>query len=98
MSVLKEVVIVGEFNLPSLDWNSDNVLHSCVAPCEMLFFSDFSLLRLREWVKENAFVDSGNALHLVESTFVDSGKVSNWLVTFLCLHISLDVTSLPSCP
>ena len=42
-----EVIIVGDFNLPSLDWSSDNMLHGYVPPGEMLFFYCFSLLGLR---------------------------------------------------
>ena len=32
-----EVIIVGDSNLPSLDWGSDNVLHGYVPPREMFF-------------------------------------------------------------
>ena len=64
----KEVIIVGDFNLPSLDWCSDNVLHGYVPPREMLFFDCFCTLELSQWVEEGTFVDSDNILDLVLTT------------------------------
>ena len=37
-SVGTEVIIFGDFNLPSLDWSSENAVHSYVPNCELLFF------------------------------------------------------------
>ena len=62
----KEVIIVGAFKLPLLDWSSDNVLHGYMPPCEM-FFDCFSLLG----VEEGAFVDSAIVLDLVLTTEMD---------------------------
>ena len=73
----KEVIIVCDFNLPSLDWGSDNVLHGYVPPRQMLFFDCFSLLGLSQWVEEGTFVDSSNVLDLVLTTERDRvGDVS----------------------
>ena len=53
----REVIILGDFNLPSYDWRVENVVDGYVPPREMLFFISFSLLGLSQRVKEGTFAD-----------------------------------------
>ena len=66
-----EVIILGDFNLLSLDWSSDNVAGGYVHPRELLFFDRFSLLGLCQWVRKGTFVNSNNILDLVLTTEAD---------------------------
>ena len=56
----REVVILGDFNLPSLDWIEEYVIGGYVPPRDMVFFDCFGLLDLNQWVKEGTFLDSNN--------------------------------------
>ena len=57
----KEIVVMGDFNLPSIQWANDT-------PCrdlpliELQFYYCFMALGLTQWVKESTFVPSGNIL------------------------------------
>ena len=64
----REVLILGDFDLPSLDWMVKNVIGSYAPPREMFFFDSFSLLGLSQRVKEGTFIDSNNILDLVLTT------------------------------
>ena len=54
----REVIILGDFNLPSLDWKVENVIGGYGPPREMFFFDSFSLLGFGQWIKEGTFIDS----------------------------------------
>ena len=40
----KEVLIMGDFNLPSLDWSGDNVLSNYILPNDQEFLNAFNLV------------------------------------------------------
>ena len=61
----KEVVVLGDFNLPSLRWASYDLLNDYVAPLDLEFFSCFMQLGLNQWVQEGTFLGSNNILDLV---------------------------------
>ena len=80
----KEVVIVGDFNLPSIGWTQDDRTASCSA-LDKMFFETFLSLGLTQWVLQPTFPRSGNILDIVLTTEPD--RVG-----------TLDVlTPLPSC-
>ena len=64
----KEVIILGDFNLPSLDWTLDDVLDRYVTPTDEMFYSGFMEAGLVQWVREGTFFPSGNVLDLVLTT------------------------------
>ena len=63
----KEVVILGDFNLPSVDWCAVDVGRG-VSSVDLSFLEVFLGLGLRQWVKEATFPSSGNILDLVLTT------------------------------
>ena len=69
--IAREVLLLGDFNLPSLNWGLENVLQGYIPPRELLFFDTFCSLGLNQWVKEGTFVDSNNILDLILSTEAD---------------------------
>ena len=58
----KEVLVLGDFNLPAIDWAYPN-LHC--PPLERMFFDAFLTVGLHQWVTEPTFPKSGNTLDLV---------------------------------
>ena len=63
----KEVLLLGDFNLPTLAWNtSDPTLHA--SPFDRQSFEVFTSLGLTQWVSEPTFPRSGNILDLILST------------------------------
>ena len=63
-SVGKEIVCLGDFNLPNLSWNSDIPTDQCT-PLERSFFELFNNLGMLQWVKESTYPRSGNILDLM---------------------------------
>ena len=61
----KEVVILGDFNLPSLKWSCPNPISGYVSPVDMSCFDTFSLLGLDQLVSEATFALSSNIIDLV---------------------------------
>ena len=84
----REVVILGYFNLPSLDCSAAiaNVIGGHVPPREILFFDSFSLFVLSQWVKDATFVDSNNILNLVLTELDRIGDVSVLEPFPICHH------------
>ena len=60
----KEVIFLGDFNLPSIKWGADDII-SLVQPNDALFFNCFTSLGLTQWIKEPTFLPSGNILDLI---------------------------------
>ena len=54
-SVGKELVILGDFNLPSLKWSAATVFDSYVSPNDRLFHDCFVDCGLVQWVEFGAF-------------------------------------------
>jgi hypothetical protein len=75
----KEVVVLGDFNLPTVDWGSEvGCVPRGMGVRDGLFLDCFSSLGLVQWVFEPTFVDSGNILDLVltsEDDRIDSVQV-----------------------
>ena len=60
----KEVVVMGNFNLPTIDWSSD-IFDGYIRPIDMQFLDCFSSLGLLQWIREPTFLLSDNILDLV---------------------------------
>ena len=59
----KEVILIGDFNLPSIDWLVDPPTASNVT--DSSFLECFSSLGLTQWVHDSTYPRSGNILDLV---------------------------------
>ena len=59
----KEVILIGDFNLPSIDWLVDPPTASNVT--DSSFLECFSSLGLTQWVHDCTYPRSGNILDLV---------------------------------
>ena len=60
----KEVLIQGDFNLPSLSWQDTDPLLGYVSPLDMVFFNSFVDIGLTQLVHEPTNFPSGNTLDL----------------------------------
>ena len=60
----KEVIIAGDFNLPTIDWSLD-LIDGYIRPVDTQFLDCFSSLGLLQWVKEPTFLLSDNILDLL---------------------------------
>ena len=66
---IRELILTGDFNLPTIDWSSDiPVGHSTVVN---RFLDIFTLLGLTQWINVPTFVRSDNILDLVFTTDAD---------------------------
>jgi len=61
----REVIVLGDFNLPSLRWFLADVLEGPVSPHDREFLDCFDSLGLIQWVRTPTFLPSGNVLDLV---------------------------------
>ena len=62
----RNVVVLGDFNLPSLKWSTDHVLPDGYIPrIDRLFFESFLEAGLVQIVEDPTFVSSGNILDLI---------------------------------
>lgn len=60
----KEIVVVGDFNLPSIDW-SPSITVPYPSTQDKAFLDAFDLLGLTQWVTEPTYPRSGNILDIV---------------------------------
>lgn len=60
----KEVIILGDFNLPSLKWNNLNISEHA-SPFDHSFLNTFTNLSLTQWIDQPTFFPSSNILDLV---------------------------------
>lgn len=63
-----EVVLLGDFNLPSIVWSSDGVPTTCNSTTDSKFVHLFTSLGLFQWVLEPSYPRSGSILDLVLSS------------------------------
>ena len=60
----KEIVLQGDFNLPSLKWDLDEMYDSYIYPCDREFFELFMNLGLAQIIKKPTIFPSANILDL----------------------------------
>lgn len=66
----KEVIVLGDFNLPTIDWTGNNFsMHLC--PVDKAFHDVFTSLGLTQWIGEPTYPRSGNILDLVLTSETD---------------------------
>ena len=83
----REVLVVGDFNLPNIKWNSLNHQVGLCFP-EREFFNLFTSLGLHQFVTESTFIYSDNTLDLVLSSEGDCVNNLNLLPPFpRCGHL-----------
>ena len=61
----KSVVLTGDFNLPTISWDSEGSLNGGVSQADGTFLDVFLTMGLKQWVWEPTFVSSGNTLDLL---------------------------------
>ena len=75
--VNKEVVVLGDLNLPNINWQSEAVTTHAPA-LETMFLNTFDSLGFNQWVLEPTFPRSGSTLDLVLTS--DGDRIGNLLV------------------
>ena len=74
----KEIVVQGDFNLPSLHWELDDISMEYVTPLDNLFFETFISAGLQQVVNESTCFPSGNVLDLFLTS--NSERIGSCLV------------------
>ena len=64
----KEILLIGDFNLPMIDWQHNNFLSDSYPPLQQRFIDCFISLGLHQWVHSPTFLYSKNTLDLVLSS------------------------------
>ncbi|XP_043243189.1 uncharacterized protein LOC122392429 [Amphibalanus amphitrite] len=64
----KEVIVLGDFNLPGIDWP---IQVSHCPPLERMFLDTFLSLGLHQWISEPTYPRSGNILDLIFTSEAD---------------------------
>ena len=83
----REVVVLGDFNLPSLAWPLENALDVYVRPVDMSFLDCFLSVGLTQWVSESTFLASGSILDLFLTSELDRVGSVDVLSPFpRCMH------------
>ena len=73
----REVIILGDFNLPSLDWASPDDTLRAASASDVRFLDLFDSLGLTQWITEPSFPRSGNILDLILTSDNDrTGEVA----------------------
>lgn len=74
----RETIVIGDFNLPGISWDSQMYGHTNQgSPMEKQFVDTFNLLGLTQWITGVTFPRSGNTLDLLLTTELDRvGDVS----------------------
>ena len=66
----KELIIMGDFNLPTIKWGND-LAYDGISNSDLRFYHCFLSLGLNQWVHESTYYISGNILDLVFSSEED---------------------------
>ena len=74
-TVDNDVIIMGDFNLPSLRWDLADMLDGYITRLDSLFYDTFAVAGLTQWVDQPTYVPSGNVLDLVLTS--DTNVVGN---------------------
>ena len=64
-SANKEILLLGDFNLPSLKWSEPNILDHYIVPNDRFFYNCFVECGFSQWVTFGTFFPSGNILDLI---------------------------------
>ena len=84
----KEVVVLGDFNLPKVDWVRSMSRFDIYDPLHNNFLSCFNELGLYQWVDFPTFIPSGNTLDLILTAEHDRvGEVSSLPPPPGCQHV-----------
>ena len=67
----RELVVLGDFNLPTLCWPLDDHAGRYASPVDRLFRECFVELGWSQWVQFGTFIPSGNTLDLIFTTETD---------------------------
>ena len=65
LCLAREVVVMGDFNLPTLDWSTDGNETRGARTIDSVFSDSFVAAGQTQWVREPTFVQSGNILDLM---------------------------------
>lgn len=85
----KEAIITGDFNLPSLDWSSPQMIRSA-SSADLKFVNTFDTLGLTQWITVPTYPRSSNVLDLLLTTDPDRiGTVSVEAPPPGCDHCSI---------
>ena len=86
----EEVILMEDFNLPSLKWNRDISRPTSV---DLKFFDCFTVLGLTQWVNQSTFLTSGNILDIVLSSEDDGIGIIEVMPLFpSCSHMPVYFT------
>ena len=86
----KEALILGDFNLPNIDWSKDDALFCDYDPLTLSFTTCFNNHGLLQWVDFPTFVPSGNTLDLVLSSEHDRiGNIRSLCPLPGCGHVPI---------
>ena len=92
----RTVVLMGDFNLPSLKWEEPELPVGSGTPHDRAFLDAFLLMGLEQWVRESTFLPSGNILDLVFTSDEDIVSDVEVLAPLPgCHHCPVVVTLLP---
>ena len=69
--VNKELILIGDFNLPTLRWSCGDQPLRAVSSSDSRFLDAFNTLGLTQWIEEATFPRSGNILDLIFTTETD---------------------------
>ena len=82
-----EVVILGDFNLPSIVWSDEGEMLGGEGKIDRMFMDCFNTAGLTQWVLEPTFVSSGNTLDLFLTSELDRvGAVTVYASFSKCGH------------
>ena len=76
------MVVLGDFNLPSLAWPLEDALDAYVRPVDLLFLDCFLSVGLTRWVTESTFLVGGSTLDLFLTSELDRVGVVEVLSLF----------------
>lgn len=62
LSADKELIL-GDFNIPSLSWNDEDMIDMNIPDTDTLFVDLFKTISLSQWVKNPTFINSGIYCH-----------------------------------
>ena len=66
----KEIILMGDFNLPSINWSLDDQ-PKVASSSDSKFLDAFDALGLTQWIEETTFPRSGNILDLILTSEAD---------------------------